>query len=84
VPQASVHSFVLRIWLEESREEDGRTLWRGHVTDIATGERRHVQDIDGIVAFLIPRLAAMGATVGIRWRVHSWLASLPSPRPSHE
>lgn len=84
MPQANVQSFVLRVWLEESREEAGRTLWRGHITDIGTGERRYVQDIDGIVAFLVPRLSQMGASVGVRWRVQTWLARSSSPRQSTE
>jgi hypothetical protein len=80
VAQASIQSFVLRIWLEELQQEDGRSRWRGHITDIATGERRYVEDLDGIVAFLVPRLELMGAHVGLRWRLHNWLARSPSDR----
>jgi hypothetical protein len=73
VPRACIQSFVLRIWLEELPREDGRSVWRAHITDVATGERRYVQGIDGIVAFLVPRLERMGVKVSLRWRLQSWL-----------
>jgi hypothetical protein len=84
VPGAVTQSFVLRIWLEELKEEAGQTLWRGHITDIATGERQYVKDIDGIVAFLVPRLELMGVTVGLRWRFQSWMGRPAPSRPSPE
>jgi hypothetical protein len=75
VPQASVQTFVLRIWLEETQDEAGRTVWRGHITDVSTGERPDIQDVAGIVAFLSPRLALLDTAlkVGLRWRLRSWL-----------
>ena len=77
---ACIQSFVLRIWLEELHQEDGASVWRGHITDIATGERRYVQSLDGIVTFLIPRLERMGVRIGARWRMHDLLSRVPRPR----
>jgi hypothetical protein len=73
LPEANVQTFVLRIWLEDTQDDAGRTVWRGHITDVGNGERRYVQDLDGIVAFLVPRLELLGARIGFRWRVRGWL-----------
>jgi len=84
VPETGIQSFVLRIWLEEVQQQDGHTRWRGHITDIATGERQYVESLDGIIAFLVPRLELMGVNIGLRWRVQNWLAHAPPIRRSPE
>jgi hypothetical protein len=71
--QRTHQTFILRIWQEETEQEAGRASWRGHITDIGSGERRYVEDLGGVIAFLMPRLELMGERVGLRWRVRSWL-----------
>jgi len=77
-PEASIHSFVLRIWLDNDDDDEvqpdvGRALWRGHITDVASGERCYVDDLDEIASFLVPRLEQMGVRVGLCWRMRRWL-----------
>ena len=36
----STLSFIVRIWVEETAEESGRSSWRGHITHVPSGERR--------------------------------------------
>ena len=36
----SVHSFVVRIWIEETAEEAAEVLWRGGVTPLASKKKR--------------------------------------------
>jgi hypothetical protein len=81
--EASVQSFVLRIWQEEEVGDGRQVIWRGHITDIATGERRYVENIESIVAFLIPRFELLGVRVGLRWRVRTWMKRRrqATPRP---
>lgn len=72
--EASPQSFIIKIWLEETTEEAGQTIWRGHITHVPSGERRYVQALDEVPAFIGPYLEAMGVKttghVGIRdwWR----------------
>jgi hypothetical protein len=76
-PEASIQSFVLRIWLDTNDDEvqtdGGHPIWRGHITDVASGERCYVDDLDEIASFLVPRLERMGVRIGLRWRMRRWL-----------
>ncbi len=54
--EAQTHSFIIKLWLEETDEESGGPVWRGHVTHVPSGERRYLQDLNGILAFVAPYL----------------------------
>jgi hypothetical protein len=70
------HAFVVRIWLEEV-SASGRALWRGHITHVPSGRRRYVQRLGDITTFIAPYVDAMGARIGVRWkiqrRLQQWL-----------
>lgn len=59
-PEANTHSFVIRIWLEEQASRQGRARWRGHVTHVSSGARRHVERLSEISRFIGTYLEAMG------------------------
>jgi hypothetical protein len=71
--ESHTQSFVVKIWLEETLEEDGRATWRGHITHIPGGERRYLKQLNDIVAFIMPYLNEMGVRGGKRWRIRQWL-----------
>jgi hypothetical protein len=54
--EAQVHSFIIRLWLEDATEVDtetnNRMSWRGHITHIPGNERSYVKDFDGIKSFI--------------------------------
>jgi hypothetical protein len=58
--ESHTHSFIIKIWLEETLEEDGRAIWRGHITHVPSGERLYLQDLDTIRLFIEPYLEGMG------------------------
>jgi hypothetical protein len=64
--ESDTHPFIVKIWLEETAEEAGRATWRGHITHVPSGERRYIQDLDSISAFIAPYLEAMGVEVTLR------------------
>ena len=66
-------SFIVKIWLEETLEEDGRATWRGHITHVPGGERRYLKQLSDIVAFILPYLNKMGVRGDRRWRKWQWL-----------
>ena len=71
--EANFHPFILRIWLEESVEEAGRAVWRGHITHVPSGKRRHLRRLNDIAVFVAPYLERMGVKLGLYWRVRRWL-----------
>ncbi len=59
--ETTSHSFIVKVWVEESREGEETVAWRGHITHVPSGERRYVQALNGITAFIAPYLRALGA-----------------------
>jgi hypothetical protein len=73
LPEAEVHSFIVKLWLES----EGRPVeWHGHITHVPGGERRYLRELDDIADFIEPYLARHGATARRRLRgLCRWLRS---------
>ena len=69
-------SFIIKVWVEEQSDAGSPGKWRGHITDVFSGERRYLKDLDEILDFIAPRLEDMGVKLGIRWRVRRWFKRL--------
>ena len=54
------HSFIVKVWIEETAQEAGRATWRGHITHVPGGERRYLENLQDIPTFVQPYLEAMG------------------------
>lgn len=78
---ASSHSFIVKIWLEESAGAAEEPVWRGRITHVPGGERRYVRDLAGITAFIGQYLQSMGVTLPLRRRLRRWLGARPGKRP---
>jgi hypothetical protein len=73
---ATTHSFIVKIWLEETIEEAGRATWRGHITHVFSGKRHYLQDLDDIATFITPYIEGMGGQPGFFWRMRKWCRQL--------
>ena len=71
--ETHTHSFVVKVWLEETVEESGRTIWRGHIIHVHSNQRRYVKSLDDITLFVGSYLQDMGVEFGVWWRVRQWL-----------
>jgi hypothetical protein len=71
--QSRTHSFIIKLWIEESVGEDGLITWRGHITHVPGGERRYLKSLDDIPAFIESYLAAAGAHSVKKCPVRLWL-----------
>ena len=67
------HSFIVKIWLEETFEETGKARWRGHITHVPSLERCYLKDLSDIGIFILPYLDSMKIRLGFRWRIWQWL-----------
>ena len=75
-PEPPTHSFVVKIWLEETVQEAGHAghaVWRGHITHVASGTRRYIKDLGGIEDFIAPYLEQMGVRMSAGRRLRQWL-----------
>ncbi len=72
--EANMHSFVVKVWLEEAGEGDGPPIWRGHITHVPSNQRRYVKDLEGIADFISLYLEKMGVQIEERrWDAGPWL-----------
>ena len=71
--ESRAHSFIIRIWLEETAAESGVAKWRGYIIDAISGKRHYLQNLDEIPAFIAPYLKEMGIKSGIRGKLMRWL-----------
>jgi hypothetical protein len=77
IPESKVHSFIVKLWLEEAGDETGRTVWRGYITHVPGGERRYLKRLSGIADFIASYLKENGVKPDSSW-VTRWLGRLKS------
>lgn len=71
--EQNTHVFIIRVW-RESREIEGATpQWRGVIEHVTSGERRYVQNLNDISAFIATYLLGMGIKPANKWRIKQWL-----------
>jgi hypothetical protein len=71
--ECSTHSFIVKIWLEETPEESSHPLWRGHITHVPSGKRHYFSSLERILSFIVPYLRSIGIKFGLTWRLREQL-----------
>lgn len=71
--ELEVHSFIIKLCIEEVSETVGAASWRGYITHVPSGRRAYLKDLSEITAFITPYLEAGGVRVGMWTRVRRWL-----------
>jgi hypothetical protein len=61
-------SFIIKIWREEPEAEGGPVGWRGHITHVPSGDRRHFEDLREVPKFIVPFLRSMGIELNLAER----------------
>jgi hypothetical protein len=72
--ESKTHSFIVKMWLEETVNDPGRVKWRGHITHVPDGKRRYLGSPDGIPPFITPYLKGAGGKVKSFARMRQWLS----------
>ena len=70
----NVHSFIVKVWLEEETTKNTGTNWHGHITHVPSCEKRYVKNLDEIALFIQPYLEAMGIRFGLGERIRKYLS----------
>lgn len=74
--ESTSQSFIVKVWVEDSAEENSQSVWHGHITHVLSGERRYLKNLSEIGDFIAPYLAEMGIKLEMRWRLVRWLKRL--------
>jgi hypothetical protein len=69
-------TFIIRIWREPREEQGARTLWRGVIEQIPSGQRQSIHSLNDIENFIIPYLKAFNLRTGFWWRARHSLRQL--------
>jgi hypothetical protein len=81
--ESPTHSFIVKVWLEETARGNHRARWGGHITHVPGGERRYLKDLDGVTDFIALYLEEMGVRAAprsrLRGRLGQWVRSLTRP-----
>jgi hypothetical protein len=64
--QPNTHSFVVKVWSEETGASPPAVVWRGQITHVPSGEQRSFHELSDIGAFVAPYLEQMGVRPS-RW-----------------
>ena len=71
--ESDSHSFVVKIWLVELSDADGRITWRGQVTHVPSGQRTYFTDLDELTTCLSSYLKQWGVKPPWFKAVRRWL-----------
>jgi len=74
-PESQVHSFIVKIWLEEACDETKRAGWHGHITHVPSGKRCYLRDLGDISSFIKPYLEGIEAHTRQSLGNQGWLRS---------
>ena len=58
--ESHTHSFVIKIWLEETAEEAGQAVWRGQITHVPSGKHQFVDNLYQFPLIIAPYLQELG------------------------
>lgn len=70
---SSVHSFIVKLWLEPPADKGARASWHGSITHVPDGNRQYLRELDDITDFIGQYLLGEGAEIRRGGRVRRWL-----------
>lgn len=70
--EAQLHSFIVKLWLEDATDDTDGTAWRGQIKHVPSGEHRHIKSFDEITDFIRPYVKSKGAGPGARGWLSGW------------
>ena len=74
--EATVHSFIIKLWLEDDEGHGKRTAWHGYITHVPTGARRYLQSLSDVTEFIKQHLDDNDARIHFKSRRSNWLKRL--------
>ena len=73
IPEPKMHSFIVKLWLEEPGSKTETAGWHGYVTHVPSGERRYLQNLDDILSFVKSYVVEINEDVSRLTRDRNWL-----------
>ena len=76
VLEPKVHSFIIKLWLEEAGDETGSLVWHGYITHVPDGDRHYLKTLSDIPDVIARYLEEMSPESKPQSVVRRWLRRL--------
>ena len=71
--ESTLHSFIVKLWLDDQDGKKGPPVWRGYVTHVPSGTQRYLKRLSDIDEFIKEYLDGSDIQGGSTSRVCEWL-----------
>jgi hypothetical protein len=68
-----VHSFIVKLWLDEPGDKTETRGWHGYITHVPSGKRRYLQSLYDILSFVKSNVGKINSDVAQPPRDRRWL-----------
>jgi len=73
--EAQLHSFIIKLWLEDAAGKGNRSAWSGQIRHVPGGEHRYIKNFDEMTEFMRPYLTSGNTEHGSRG-MSKWIKRL--------
>jgi hypothetical protein len=74
--ESTVHSFIIKLWLEDEGGDTSRLKWHGYITHVPSGARRYFKKLNEITDFIKQYVDGNDARIHRPTRLRDWLRRL--------
>jgi hypothetical protein len=74
--ESTVHSFIIKLWLEDAGGESDPLRWHGYITHVPSGARRYFKKLNEITDFIKQYVDGNDARIQRPSRLRDWLRRL--------
>lgn len=71
--ESTVHSFIVKLWLEDKRGKGKRMISHGYITHVPTGARRYLKSLNDVTDFIREHVDDQDLRVDFKARARNWL-----------
>jgi hypothetical protein len=82
--ESTLHSFIVKLWLEDEDRNAGRRVWRGYVTHVPSGAHRYLKCLSDIEEFIKEYLDENEIRSCSRSRVCEWIRRVTAKPTRHK
>lgn len=75
IGESKIHSFIVKVWLEDNEEDPDVTLLHGHITHVPSGERHYIREVSEVPLLIRSYLERTGIALESDQKVPLWMTA---------